>query len=219
MCRGAWLPLRQAQDDLRGNLVCTLVKCLVVLVTISLIFSCRKEHLQPADPSGNSEPLVYIAANLDGDSVYFAGGVNDYTGSTSVTDIGSNRTFSFTLKNPQFFSHSYFKISINNYSSVLGNPQSDLDNSIYPGDRSYDAGGLFFLPGSVTVYWVDAFGIEFKSTTAVPNAFSITSVEDVVFESKNYKKAMLQFECYLQYNFTDTIHLTHGNATVLFSVN
>ena len=112
-----------------------------------------------------------------------------------------------------------FKISINNYSDVLGDPQSDLDNSIYPGNRFYNYGAFFFLPGYVTIYWMDASGIEFKSTSAIPNNFSIISVEDIVFESKNYKKTVLEFECYLQYNFGATIHLTNGKATVLFSVN
>src|SRR6185295_13293071 len=118
-----------SQGDKNENWVRNLIKCLVVLVAFSFIFSCKKEHLQPVVIPGDPEPLVYVSAKLDGDSVYFAGGVNGYTGSPSVFDTGNNRAFNFTLKNPQLPLQSYFKISINNYSGVLGDPQSDLDNS------------------------------------------------------------------------------------------
>jgi hypothetical protein len=201
--------------------ILTISKCFIIVVAISFIFSCKKEHLQPVTPpGGNNEPLVFITASLDGDSVYYAGGVNNYIGIPSMVDTLANfRMFNFSLQNSQLPSQSYFKISINNYQSVIGNPQSDLDSSIYQGNRSYMFPGVIFIPRFVQVYWVDATGVQFKSTSAVPNSFLITSVTDTVADAKNYKKAMIQFECYLNNNSGSTIHLTNGNATVLFTIN
>src|SRR6185295_15325165 len=62
---------RKTHGFLRRYLANTLVKLLFGLVAFSLVFSCKKQHLQPAPD--NPEPLVYISAKLDGDSVYFAG--------------------------------------------------------------------------------------------------------------------------------------------------
>lgn len=195
------------------------VKIFFTLAVISFTGACKKEHLEPVVPPGSTGPVVYITAELDDDSVYFAGGIDNYSGVPSFSDNLAQRRFSFELKNSQSPSQSYFKISINNYKPVLGNPQDDLDSTIYPGNRSYTAGVLGFSPLAATVYWTDASGIEFKSTIAVPNSFSITSVENVVFESKNYKKAVIEFECYLDNSNNVTIHLTNGKATVLFSVD
>lgn len=187
------------------------------IVLIACLTACKKEHLQ-ALPSntGNSTPLVYVTARLDNDSVYFAGGINGYAGSTDITDLNNYRTFNFTLRNQQLPNQSYFKISISNYAAFLGNPQSDLDSSLYPGNRSYNSGFLF-QPRAANVYWVDDSGAEFKSSQAIPNAFVIQEVENIVYESKIYKKARLTFECFLVHNFTDTIHITDGDAIVLFS--
>ena len=202
--------------------IISITKNFIVLIALSFIFSCRKEHLQPIVPpaTGNTDPLVFITANLDGDSVYFAGGVNNYVGIPSMQDTLVNfRMFNFSIQNSQLPTQSYFKISINNYQNIVGNPQTDLDSSIYPGTRSYMFPGVIFIPRFVQVYWVDAAGIQFKSTSTVPNSFSIISVKDTVVDAKNYKKTMLEFECYLKNSSGSTIHLTNGNATVLFSID
>jgi len=197
------------------------VKYFIVLVAFSFIFSCKKEHLQPEIPpaSGNTEPLVFISAILDGDSVYYAGGINNYIGIPSMADTLTNfRMFNFSIQNSHLPSQSYFKISINNYQNALGDPQSDLDSSIYPGSRSYMFQGVIFIPRFVQVYWTNAAGVQFKSTSAAPNSFLITSVTDTIVDAKNYKKAILKFECYLQ-GSGSTIHLTNGNATALFATD
>jgi|SRR6185436_5989753 len=202
--------------------VITITECFIVLAVFSLIFSCKKEHLQPIVPptAGNTEPLVFITANLDSDSVYFAGGVNNYVGKPSMVDtLTLFRMFNFSLQNSQHPSQSYFKISINNYQTVIGDPQTDLDSSIFPGDRSYTFQGVFFIPLFVQVYWVDAAGDQFESTSAIPNSFSIMSVTDTVVDAKNYKKTSLRFECYLQNTAGNILHLTNGSATVLFTTN
>jgi hypothetical protein len=202
--------------------VINIAKYFIVVITLAFIFSCKKEHLQPVTPpvSSNTEPLVFITADLDGDSVYFAGGINNYVGIPSMVDTLTNfRMFNFSLQNSQHPAQSYFKISINNYQSFVGDPQTDLDSSIYPGDRSYMFQGVIFIPLFVQVYWTDAAGARFESTSAVPNSFSITSVTDTVVDAKKYKKTRLQFECYLQNTSGSTLHLTNGNAVVLFTIN
>ena len=101
--------------------------------------------------------------------------------------------------------------------NVQGDPQSDLDSSVYVSTRTYGS-GIFFVPLAAGITWYDSTGTEYKSTAAVPNSFSIHSVEDIIYETKKYKKADITFECFLVYNFTDTIHLSDGEATVMFSV-
>ena len=62
------------------------------------ISACEKEHLEPPAPIGISqEPLVYISGVLDGDSIYFAGGVNSYVGDVAVIDTLTWRYFTFFL--------------------------------------------------------------------------------------------------------------------------
>ena len=101
-CRGA-VVMVSLSNHVRRRLLPSLlapdiIKYLIVLGALSFILSCKKEHLQPVSLPGDPEPLVYISAKLDGDSVYFAGGVNGYTGSPFVFDTGNNRTFNFNLK-------------------------------------------------------------------------------------------------------------------------
>jgi len=203
--------------------IITIYKCLTILVALSVNFSCKKEHLQPTAPSGgNPGPLVFISAKLDSDSVYFAGGVNNYVGSTSVFDTLTYRTFVFTLSNPQPSMQYYFKISINNYDSILGNSQIDLDSSIYVSTRNYELANAVgdFTPLNVTVEWYDSSGVKYSSAEYLQSTlFSITAVEDVTFENKKYRKATAEFQCYLGINFINYIHLTNGKATMLFSAN
>jgi len=190
---------------------------LLYTMLIAGVSACKKEHLEaPSSNTGNTSPVVYITGKLDNDSIYFAGGINGYTGVTGMSDQNNTRSFDFTLRNLQLPNQSYFKISINNYSTLLGSPQSDLDSSLYPGNRSYNS-GLIWMPRAANVYWVDDAGVEFKSSQAIPNNFVIQEVENISYEAKNYKKARLTFECFLVHNFTDTLHLTGGEATVLFS--
>lgn len=197
----------------------TIAKCLMVLVLLSFIFSCKKEHLEPATPPGNPAPLVYITSSLDNDSVYFAGGVNNYVGNTSVTDSLTYRAFNFTLKNPNHPAQSYFQISINNYQNALGVAQTDLDSSINVSTRNYQD-TIHFMPLAATVEWIDAAGIKFTSVLSQQtHLFSITSVEDVIFENKHYKKATVEFECNLSDSSGHILHLTNGRATLLFGLN
>lgn len=197
----------------------TIVKCLMVPVALSFIFSCEKEHLQPVSPPGSQVPLVYVTANLGSDSVYFAGGVNSYVGSTSVFDSSHFRTFNFTLKNPQNSFHSYFQISINNYRNVQGVLQNDLDSSVYTGTRNYQD-SVHFMPLAATVVWYDSAGVRFSSDLfQQPHLFSITIVEDVIFENNNYKKSTVEFDCNLRDINGNVLHLTNGRATILLGVN
>jgi len=136
-----------------------------------------------------------------------------------VDTLTNFRLFNFSLQSKELPSQSYFKISINNYQYVLGNPQTDLDSSIYTGSRSYMSPGTIFIPLYAQVYWVDASGVQFKSTPDTSNSFLITNVTDTLVNAKTYKKTSIQFECYLK-NFSGTIiHLTNGNAVVLFTTN
>ncbi len=195
-------------------------KYFLPLVLFCLFFSCKKEHLQPSIPAGGtSTPLVYISAILEHDSVYFEGGVNSYIGATSVNDSLTNRTFNFSLKNPQNPSHSCFLISINNYQNSLGAPQTDLDNTIYSDMRDYQFSLHPFSPLLATLTWIDSTGVSF-TTGAIHQShlFSITNVEDVVFNSKNYKKLAVEFDCLIA-SVHDTLHVTNGKATILFSAN
>ena len=194
----------------------------MILVMLSFTISCKKEHLEPATPPGNPEPLIYITAKLSNDSVYFTGGVNNYVGNTSVTDSLTYRTFNFILKNPNHPAQSYFQISINNYENVLGVAQDDLDSSIYTGTRHYQLLTSIsnFTPLNVTVDWINSAGIKFSSGLLQQNhLFSIISVEDVIFENKKYKISTVVFDCNLSAMNGHIIHLTHGRATILFGVN
>ncbi len=188
---------------------------------LSMIFSCKKEHLQPDPPPGSTEPLVYIAAKLNDDSVYFAAGVDSYVGSTSVFDTLHYRAFSFTLKTPNDSLRSYFKISINNYTDTLGVLQDDLDHSIYVDLRHYQFPHNInhFTTLAITVNWIDSAGKTFSSDVVEqPDLFSITAVEDVIFEGKDYKQVSVEFDCTLDHEGT-TLHLTNGKATLLFGTN
>lgn len=194
------------------------ITCGVVLVVFCFFFSCKKEHLPP--DSEVTDHQVFITALLGTDSVYFAGGVNSYMGSVSFKDTLTFRMFNFTLKNLQNDSCSYFEISINNYKDVLGIPQSDLDSSIYISMRPFQYPGeiLYFIPLGVTVTWVDTAGLKFSSSTVQQShLFSITAVDDVVFENKNYKEVSVEFECNLDADGS-IIHLTNGKATIMFGI-
>jgi hypothetical protein len=202
-----------------NNLFISVYRCIIFFLVLCSAVSCRKEHLQANPTTPETKPLIFIEAKLDGDSVYFAGGVNNYVGIPSMTDTITNfRIFNFSLQNSQLPSQSYFKISINNYKNIPGSPQTDLDSSIFPGNRSYMFPGVIFIPLYVQVYWVDATGVQFKSTSLIPNNFSITDVKDTVVDAKDYKKTKIEFECFLQNNSGGSIHLTNGNAVVVFSV-
>jgi len=196
----------------------TLFYKLHFLLFIALALSCKKEHLEPNAPaSGSSQPLVFISAKMDGDSVYFAGGINGYSGIPSYLDTNNNRIFNFILRKTSDPQHSNFKISINNYSNTAGDPQSDLDSTIYVSSRMYGS-GIFFIPLNAEITWFDSAGNDYKSVAANPNSFSINSVDDIVSGSKKYKKTSITFDCFLVHSFTDTIHLTAGDATVLFGI-
>ncbi len=196
-----------------------LLKWLPVLA-VCFFFSCKKEHLEPnLPPGGTPEPLVYIRALIDNDSVNFAGGLNSYIGATAVFDTLTHRTFNFSLKNPQQPAQSFFQISINSYKDSLGIAQNDLDSTLYIGTRQYQQANHPFATLSATLTWTDSSGFVFSSSN-VPqsNLFSITHVQDVVFDSKNYKKAVVEFECLIA-SVHDTLHVTNGKAVILFSVN
>ncbi|MEO6132373.1 MAG: hypothetical protein ABIQ02_11030 [Saprospiraceae bacterium] len=196
----------------------SIVKLLTVLFTFSFICSCEKEHLEPTPPPGSTEPLVYIRANLNHDSIYLAGGKDSYVGSVSVSDLLTNRAFNFTLKNTHHPLHSYFQISINNYQSIQGALPDDLNNTIFPGIRHYQDTG-HFIPLAATVVWIDPAGIRFSSdASAQTQSFIINSVEEVIFENNHFKKALLEFDCTLSDDHGHVIHLTHGKANVLYGI-
>ncbi len=194
------------------------LKYLAFLYLSLSMVSCEKEHLQPDPPPGNTTPLVYISATLNHDSIYLAGGLASYVGSVSVSDILTFREFNFTLKSTNNPFHSQMEISINNYQNEQGVLQADLDHSIFPGTRHYQNKD-HFIPLAANVTWFDPAGIKFSSDATTQNtSFKIISVEDIIFESKPYKKAMLEFECNLADPNGHIIHLTEGRATALFGV-
>lgn len=182
-------------------------------------FSCEKKHLDPILPEGTDEPVVYITAKLDNDSIYLAGGINDYAGNTSVTDsLNHYRTFHFTLEDVHL-THPSFQVSINNYQTALSDHQSDLSHSIFVDERHYQYPENIdhFIPLAVTITWIDATGKEFSSAKVEQiHLFHITAVEDVVFEGRDYKKVSVEFDCRLENDGT-ILHLTEGKATLLFS--
>ena len=184
-------------------------------------FSCGKQHLDPVPPEGTAEPLVYISAKLDNDSIYIAGGTNNYAGNTSVTDtLNHYRAFNFILEDDHS-THLSFQVSINNYQTALSDLQSDLSHSIFVDERHYQYPENIdhFIPLAVTITWIDAAGNKFSSATVEQtHLFVITTVEDVVFEGKDYKKVSAEFDCGLE-NDGAIIHLTEGKATLLFSAD
>lgn len=194
------------------------VKYLNLFLVCCFIFSCKKEHLDPTPPAGTPKPMVYISASLESNSVYLAGGINAYVGSTTVNDT-NHRIFNFTLKNPQNPLKSYFQISINNYKNIQGVSQSDLDSTVYTGPRNYQHSNIF-TPCNVTVLWTDSAGVIFTSNSAQSSPhFSINAVENVVSDNKNYKKATIEFVCSLSDPKGHIIHLTNGKAIILFAAN
>ena len=194
------------------------IKLIYFWFSIALFCACEKEHLNPGPSSTSSaEPVVYITTKMDGDSVYFAGGVKGYAGIPSYQDTGLNRIFNFTLEQTSQSQRSSFKISINNYSIVQGDPQADLDSSVFVSSRNYGS-GIFFTPLNAGITWYDSTGNEFKSVSTNSNSFSINNVEDIEYETKKYKKTSITFDCFLVHNFTDSIHLTDGEAIIMFSV-
>src|SRR4029453_15504242 len=115
----------------------------------------------------------------------------------------------------------YFKISINNSRLMLGVPQEDLDSTIVAGTYYYQNAPSGFIPWAVTVDWYDSTGTKYSTNaTMQTDDFVITSVEDVSFDNKTYKKAIVEFDCVLmEGNVFDTINLTNGRATLLFGTN
>jgi len=186
-------------------------------VSIFLICSCEREHLQPDIP-GQPDPLVYFIGRIGSDSVRIAGGIDSYIGSTAVTDTHTNRVFSFLFENFDHPSRSSLEISINNYQQHPGDLQSDLDHTVFPGNRHYQD-IHHFLPLAITVKWLDAHGTEYTSRL-VPQTelFSILMVEDIIYEGKDYKKVTVEFECNLSDNTGHILHLTNGRAVILFSI-
>ena len=193
-------------------------KYFAFLVSIILISSCEREHLQPDIP-GQTDPLVYFIGRIGSDSVRIAGGIDSYIGSTAVIDTHTNRVFSFLFENFDHPSRSELKISINNYQPHPDDLQSDLEHSVFPGDRHYQD-IHHFLPLAITVQWLDAHGTEYTSRL-LPQSdlFSILSVEDISNQGKDYKKAIVEFECNLSDNAGNILHLTNGRAALLFGIH
>jgi hypothetical protein len=193
------------------------------------VSACEKEHLQPDVPAGGqAEPLVYIHAMLDSDSVHYEGGVDSYIGEVTMTDsMNLYRYFNFYLYSELSTPVQpipCFKIYINNLRLDLGVPENDLDSTIAAGSYSYQDYSSGFTPFAVTVEWFDSAGAKyttaFATQTPLNSSFIITSVEDIVYQNKAYKKVEVLFECtLLRDNFIDTMQLTNGRATLLFGTN
>ena len=196
-----------------------LIRVLFGFLVFCCFLSCKKQHLDPVLPEGTTEPLVYISAKLDNDSIYIVGGINDYAGNTSVTDtLNHYRAFNFTLADTHS-AHLSLQVSINNYQTALGDHQNDLNYSIFVDERHYQYPENIehFIPLAVTITWIDETGKRFSSATVEQtHLFLITAVEDVVFEGTDYKKVSAEFDCLLE-NDGAIIHLTEGKATLLFT--
>ena len=194
------------------------LKFFAFLVLIVLISSCEKEHLQPDIP-GQADPLVYFIGRIGPDSVRIAGGVDSYIGSTAVIDTHTNRVFSFLLENFDHPSRSELRISINNYQPHPSSLQTDLEHSVFPGDRHYQD-VHHFLPLAITVQWRDAHGTEYTSRLMTQsNLFSILSVDNISYEGKDYKKATVEFECNLIDSGGHILHITNARAVLLFGIH
>jgi len=195
-----------------------ILKYLWLLAACCVFAACEKEHLQPDITGVQTQPLVFISAVLGTDTVHLEGGVNSYIGQSWVADTGAYRYFCFYLYNtltsqPQ----RCFKIYVNNASLNLGNQQTDLDSTIGVDSLSYQDYVNGFMPSAVTVEWYDSTGAQYSSATwPQPNNFVITSVENIYFEDKVYKKATVEFDCVLMDNNFNSIPLTNGHATLLF---
>ena len=188
------------------------------LVSIVLMSSCEKEHLQPDIP-GQPDPFVYFIGRIENDSVRIGGGVDSYIGSTSVRDTLSRRMFNFALQNIHNPALLSIHFSINNYQIHLGEVQGDLDHTIFPGVRHFQDSNNF-IPLAVTIHWIDHNGIKYSSAPLVQSQpLSINSVEDVSYENKSYKKATVTFECNLSDDLGRVIHLTNGRAVILFGID
>ncbi len=198
-----------------------ILKYIIVLASLIMIASCEREHLEPNDPN-DTEPLVYILGKIGNDSIRIAGGLDNYIGSTSVNDtLASERIFFFTLRNPETPGRSYFTFKINNFQHIKSQLQDDLNHTVFPGLKPYqDDHHLSPLVSlGVTIIWFDENQREY-STQALEQGqpFSILSVEDVVFEGKFYKKAIVEFECDLADHAGHILHLTNGRAALLFGI-
>lgn len=193
-------------------------KYFIFIISIALIYSCEREHLQPDTP-GQPDPLVYFIGRIGNDSIRMAGGVDSYIGSTGVIDTNLRRVFNFKFENFDHPSRSSLQISINNYQQHPVDIQSDLDHSVFPGDRHYQD-IHHYIPLAVTVIWLDAQGIEYSSRrTPQSNLFTILQVDEIHHEGHNYKKVTIEFECNLADNAGHILHLTNARAVILLGIN
>lgn len=193
-------------------------KLLGLMVLAAVIPGCGKEHLQPDE---NGTPLTWISALVNGDSVYYAAGVNNYIGLTFVNDIDVHRSFGTSIKSSGAGS-SYFEVLLNNYSDVSADLPGDLEHSFHTGSFDYEyqqLGTMVFTPGGVTINWYDSTGNAYTSLymTQANASFQINSVETVVKDGLTYKKVTANFHCTLlnlaNYN---VVELTNGQAVLLF---
>lgn len=214
----------------RGNMY---LKCAMFVVACAFITACEKEHLQPVVPAGASQqPLVYISAIIAGDTIHYEGGVNSYVGEVAVIDTNISavtcRYFTFFLYSELSTTMQpkpYFKICINNARSVLGPPQQDLDSSVFASVRNYQYYGspTGFDSLDVTLDWYDSVGTKY-TTSYYPQSgmdtFKLTSVEEISFNNKTYKKVTAEFSCMLMNeNFTNSMQLANGRATIIFGTD
>lgn len=190
----------------------------IVFISTASFIACTKQHLDP-NPPGETEPYVYISANIQNDSVYFAGGVHSYVGSTGIYDSLTFRSFYFNLINTNHGLFSCFKISINNFKNEQGSLQTDFVHSIYPGMRHYQD-TIHFIPLAATIVWYNSTGVKFTSELLTQlHLFNILSVEDITFNNKKYKKTNVEFNCNVRDEQGHILHITDGKGTLLFGIN
>ena len=201
-----------------------LIRCLVLPVLLCFGTACEKQHLKPDVPENSSQPMVFISAVLGSDSVYYAGGVDSYIGDAYMTDSLSFRYFNFYLYNEvtgPYQPSRCFRIYVNNASASIGTPEIDLDSTINEGTLNYQTYFSGFTSNAVTVDWYDSAGTKFTSAL-LPQSdnFTITSVEDIVYDNKAYKKVAAEFQCLLmEGNNFNTIPLVNGRAVLLFGTH
>src|SRR5258705_3420470 len=196
-----------------------ILKYLWLIAACCAFTACEKEHLQPDITGSQTQPLVFISAILGTDTVHLEGGVDSYIGQAWVADTGSLRYFCFYLYDENNISppKRCFKIYVNNSRFNLGVPEQDMDSTIVADSLYYQDYSNGFIPSAVTVEWYDSTGTQFSSAMWPQfNNFVITSVEDISYANRLYKKATVEFDCTLMDSTFNFIPLTNGRATLLF---
>ena len=80
-------------------------RCLIIgFVLIGLLFACEKKSIEP---NKIEPPKFYIRANINGDSVNYSSGINNYIGVPHNEEADSINSFYFSIENKQNANEKY----------------------------------------------------------------------------------------------------------------